>query len=320
MAERDPFGRLPDENPLAGLGSLSDAGERQDAAQPVVSARPAGSEPAERSRARAKRGAPQERAKSRAKAATATAPAQASTPSDAQQQQQLRDLLGAVEQMKRGGSSVSGLTVLRSIGRVIRVVRIVVFVAIVAVIGSAASGVFSSGAIKERIDDLSDVELPNFESPTFESPGTPAEPEPAGLRGKSLLVQRNLAPALRRLRTSGLGRLKSLSIRPESIDAQLLTKAGRLRSVQYRYDGELRTLSLSGGGFGGSPTIPFRRASSAAPQRLARNAAGRLKKPTTYVDYVVLVNAGPSAVWTVVMQGGGQFLGDARGRITRRLG
>src|SRR5436190_9586463 len=24
MAERDPFGRLPDENPLAGLGSLSD--------------------------------------------------------------------------------------------------------------------------------------------------------------------------------------------------------------------------------------------------------------------------------------------------------
>jgi hypothetical protein len=101
---------------------------------------------------------------------------------------------------------------------------------------------------------------------------------------------------------------------------QLLTKDGRLRSVQYRYDGELRRLSLSGGGFGGSQTIPFSRANSAAPQRLVRSAAGRLEKPSTSVDYVVLVNAGPSAVWTVVMQGGAQFLGDARGRITRRLG
>ena len=38
MAERDPFGRLPDENPLAGLGSLSDNSQSQ-AAEPVV-ARP----------------------------------------------------------------------------------------------------------------------------------------------------------------------------------------------------------------------------------------------------------------------------------------
>jgi hypothetical protein len=319
MAERDPFGRLPDENPLAGLGSLSDANDRQDGAEPVVSARPADSEREERPRTRAKPDPPQKSAKPRAKAAAATPPQKASTP-DSRQQQQLRELLGAVEQMKRGKSAMPGLTVLRSIGRVIRVVRIVVFVAIVAVIGSVALGAFSSGSIKERIDDLSDVELPNFESPNSESLVTPAEPEPAGLSGASLLAQRNLAPALRRLRTSGLGRLKSLSIRPERIDAQLLTKAGRLRSVQYGYDGKLRTLNLSGAGFGGSPTIPFRRANSAAPQRLVRSAAGRLEKPATQVGYVVLVNAGAPAVWTVVMQGGEQFLGDARGRITRRLG
>ena len=287
MPERDPFGRLPDENPLAGLGSLSDDDERQDAAQPVVTARPPPPKPA--------------------------------TPSSPRQQQ-LRELLGAVEQMKHQKGSASGLTVLRSIGRVVRIVRIVVIVAIVAVIGSVALGLFASGSIRERIDDLSDVELPNLESPNFESPDSPSEPEPAGLGGESLLAQRNLAPALRRLRTSGLGRLRSLSIRPERIDAQLLTKDGRLRSVHLRHDGELRTVSLSGGDFGGSPTIPFGRASSAAPQRLVRRAARRLRRPVTHVDFVVLVNAGASSVWTVVMQGGGQFLGDARGRITRRIG
>ena len=36
MPERDPFGRLPDENPLAGLGSLSEGNESQTA-EPVVS-------------------------------------------------------------------------------------------------------------------------------------------------------------------------------------------------------------------------------------------------------------------------------------------
>jgi len=37
MAERDPFGRLPDENSLAGLGWLSDGTESRATPQPVVS-------------------------------------------------------------------------------------------------------------------------------------------------------------------------------------------------------------------------------------------------------------------------------------------
>jgi hypothetical protein len=177
MPERDPFGRLPDENPLAGLGSLSDGSDRQDAAEPVASARPARVE--EQERTRPKPDPPPPSPKPRASAGTTTPPRTPSTAPNAQQQQ-LRELLGAVEQMKRGKASVSGVGVLRSIGRVLKIVRIVVFLAIVVAIGSVALGLFSSASVKERIDDVTDIELPNLEGPV-----TPAErePEPAGLRG-----------------------------------------------------------------------------------------------------------------------------------------
>jgi len=59
---------------------------------------------------------------------------------------------------------------------------------------------------------------------------------------------------------------------------------------------------------------------AAAPARLARGAAERAKRPVSQVDYVALVGVAPQATWTVVMRGGGQFAGDARGRITRRIG
>ena len=142
---------------------------------------------------------------------------------------------------------------------------------------------------------------------------------PVGLGKHSLLARGNLAPALRRLQRSGLGRLQSLRIAAERIDVQLLTREGRLRSVQLRYTGELRRFSLSGAGFGHLTTLPFSDVDPAAPQRLARGAAERLKRPVSQVDYVVRINAGPGTAWTVVMLNGGQFIGDARGQITRRI-
>ncbi len=144
-------------------------------------------------------------------------------------------------------------------------------------------------------------------------------PVPVGLGSRSLLVRRNLAPALKRLRTSGLGRLRTLRIAPERIDVQLLTRGGRLRSVQLRYDGELRKFGSSGPGFGSLPTLSFAQIDAGAPARLARGAAGRMKKPVSQVDYVVRIETTPQTAWSVVMRGGGQFVGDARGRITRRI-
>jgi hypothetical protein len=199
-------------------------------------------------------------------------------------------------------------------GSVGRIVKVAVVLAIIVALAGGLGGLVSVG---ERVKD-SVSDLPAKLAPPSGTGGGGAEP--VGLAKNSLLLRRNLAPALRRMRTSGLGRLKSLSIRPQRLDAQLLTKDGRLRSVQQRFDGKLSEVSISGGGFGALKTIAFSRANSAAPSRLARSAARRMKRPVSRVDYVVLVDSGPQAVWTVVMQGGGQFLGDARGRITRRIG
>ena len=157
---------------------------------------------------------------------------------------------------------------------------------------------------------------PSEETP---SPGAEATP-PRGLAPRSMLLRRNLAPALARMRNEGLGRLRTLRVAPERVDAQLLTRGGRLRSVQARFDGEFRVLSTSGPGFGRLDTVPFATVNTAAPSRLARSAAGRLRRPVGQVDYAVLLaGLGPLADWSVIMRGGAQFLGDARGRIARRV-
>jgi hypothetical protein len=142
---------------------------------------------------------------------------------------------------------------------------------------------------------------------------------PRGLDASSLLTRRKLAPALRRLGTSGLGRLYSLAIRPARIDVQLLTRDGRLRTVQVGADGKLNDFGTSGPGFGHLETIAFARVQAGAPERLARGAAERLHRPAGQVDYVVLSRSGAELSWSVFMRDGEHFLADARGRITRRI-
>jgi hypothetical protein len=311
MAERDPFGRLPDENPLAGLGTLSDGIDSQAPAQPVVSARPSAAKPGKRPRdeprgpdERPRYAPPDPRLRVDPRA---PGPAE---PAGSPQAAALRDLLVTMQKTKEY-VGIRPAVVAGSVGRIVKVAVVVAI--IVAVVGGLGGLVSVGERVKDSVSDLPAKLTPP--SGTF---GGGAEP--VGLAKNSLLLRRNLAPALRRMRTSGLGRLKSLSIRPQRLDAQLLTKDGRLRSVQQRFDGKLGEVSISGGGFGALKTIAFSRANSAAPSRLARSAARRMRRPVSHVDYVVLVDSGPQAVWTVVMQGGGQFLGDARGRITRRIG
>ncbi|MEY2516304.1 MAG: hypothetical protein QOJ89_3662 [bacterium] len=292
MAERDPFGRLPDENPLAALGWVSDSSESQVPPQPVRSVRASdGDEPPER---------PRKPPRPRAPAATGSPEAT------------LRDLLVSVQKMKSSSTAVAPPPVARNVGRIVKTAFVVAI--IIAILGGVGGLVSVSEQGTGGVSDLpSRVGVP---------PQAPSgnAPEPVGLGHGSLLLRRNLEPALRRMRTSGLGRLKSLSIRPARINAQLLTKDGRLRSVQQRFDGKLTSLSISGGGFGALATIPFSRANPVVPSRLARRAAARVGRGVSQVEYVAFVDSGPAAVWTVVMKGGGQFIGDARGRITRRIG
>ena len=302
MAERDPFGRLPDENPLAGLGSLSDGIESYEPPQPVVSARSAGDRDDDDERAESPHDEPGERARK---------PRRPGAGQPGSPEATLRDLLASVQTMKTTGTTTPAA---EGVGRIVKTVFVLV---IIAVIVSSLGGLMSfSETVVDGVSDLPD----QVGLPVEGGSGGESAAEPVGLAAGSMLLRSNLEPALRRMRTGGLGRLKSLSIRPERIDAQLLTKDGRLRSVQQRFDGKLTSLSLSGGGFGALPTIPFSRADPAVASRLARSAAERVGRAVSDVDYVMLINIAPESVWTIVMKSGGQFIADARGRITRRIG
>jgi hypothetical protein len=294
VTERDPFGRLPGENTLAGLGVPSgDAGV--ESAEPVVAA---------------------------AEPVSAARPAASEGPSPSPRD----DAERLVAQLRRGAPP--GVTIDPQAVRTIRrAVKTVFFMTALGFIGVIGLVVFSAGtSVKERFDELpspsqalEDVGR-GLEGARKGGAGAGTGAVPRGVSGRSLLARRNLQPALRRLATSGLGRLKSLSIRPERIDAQLLTKDGRLRSVQLRHDGELVKLSLSGAGFAQLDTIAFAKLDPAAPSRLARSAAGRLKRPVSQVGYAVPIVFGEQVSWSVFMQDGRSFLGDARGRVTRRIG
>ena len=93
-----------------------------------------------------------------------------------------------------------------------------------------------------------------------------------------MLTRRNFSRAMARLRTSGLGRMRTMSVRPERIDAQLLTKGGSLRSVQIKYDDpEINDFGAGGARLLAPRDDPVRadrqrRARAARPQR---RGAGR---------------------------------------------
>ena len=97
-----------------------------------------------------------------------------------------------------------------------------------------------------------------------------------------------------------------MSVRPERIDAQLLTKGGSLRSVQIKLrrprDQRLRRRQP---GLLAPRDDPVRADQPGAPARLARGAAGRSRKPVSQIDYVVLLSFAGRPMWSGFMKGGG---------------
>jgi len=266
VTERDPFGRLPNEDPLAGLGSRTNGTKSLAASEPPTTAESPAEAPADRPRPVPRR---------RSAAASRLNPSQVA---DA--------------------------------GRWI--VRAVVIVGVLVTIAGVAGALLL--ADKSVPDEVSHAPAPRLAGD---------DPTPRGLDPRSLLLRRNLAPALRRLRRSGLGQLRTLRVAPERIDATLLARDGRLRSVRVRFDGTLSGLGASrtsGAGSRAPLTISFSLVDAATPSRLARSAAARTRRPVSEVQFVFLRNAGASASWTVVMRDGRRLRGDARGRIIGRTG
>jgi hypothetical protein len=148
-------------------------------------------------------------------------------------------------------------------------------------------------------------------------PVTPAAP-PVGLGPRSLIRHANLAPAVAKLR-HGLGRLTNLRVAPESIVAQLVTKGGRLRSVQIHADGTLDKISLSGPGFTSVPTIPFSGIDTRAPERLVRGGARDGGFKTRAIQYLVPSRFSGAIVWNAYFANGRRYEGDAAGRVMRKF-
>jgi hypothetical protein len=268
VTERDPFGRLPNEDPLAGLGSRTNGTESRAASEPVAS----DDSPVEPTPA------PEERTFPRAAASRRSAAASRLDPS------QVADA-----------------------GRWI--VRVVLVVGVLVVIAGIAGAVLLTG--KSVPGGVS-------HSPAPRIAGDPQPPR--GLDSRSLLLRRNLVPALRRLRASGLGQLRTLRVAPVRVDATLLARDGRPRSVRVRFDGRISSLRTSGAGSGRLLTIPFSRVDAAAPSRLALGAAARVRRPVREVQFVFLRSAGAAGSWTVVMHDGTRLHGDAHGRFERGAG
>ena len=151
---------------------------------------------------------------------------------------------------------------------------------------------------------------------TPETAEAPAKP-PKGVRGRSLVRRDHFAAALAKLSSSEL-RLTNLRLAPERIDAQLLTRAGRLRSVQVQPGGEIERFGPdSGAGFDNTPTLPFARLDPRAPQRLARRGAAKLRVPVSTLQYLVPTLFSGQVRWAAYFQRGRYVLGDAAGRYQR---
>jgi hypothetical protein len=313
MAERDPFGRLPDENPLAGLGSFGDGASTKasdQVAAPTWSGRERAAEPQ-----------PVARAADPVAGARPAAPpprppgSQASAPSAAMQQ----SLAEAIRQAE----AMSGVKVVQSARTAGRIIKLVVFLIVIGVIASVGSSLVGAGKdIRDAVSDLPSASKINDE---VSKPSQAVKPEkaqspPTGVSSNSMIARRNFAPAINRLRKSGLGSLRTLSIRPERLDAQLLTKGGSLRSVQVRYDEPaIDDFGAGSSGFSHLETVLYSKIDTAAPGRLARSAAGRARRPVSQVDYVVLSSVLGKTTWIVFMKGGRAYMANAHGSITRRI-
>jgi hypothetical protein len=179
-------------------------------------------------------------------------------------------------------------------------------------------------AIRRFVPTLPSVtfapETPTTPSSTTTEPAHPVKPLPApvGLGPRSLIRHANLAPAVAKLR-HGLGRLTNLRVAPDSIVAQLVTKAGRLRSVLIHPDGTLDRISLSGPGFTSVPTIPFSGLDTRAPERLVRGGARDGGFKTREIQYLVPSEFSGVIVWNAFFANGRRYQGDASGRVARKF-
>jgi len=286
MPKYDAFGREIGEDTLEGLGGPPEAPAEPRADDAASRQDAAAPEPAAAPRAAE---APQDAAARDALAA------------------QLHGALGQVATARSAPSAPQAPVARRSTGA-----RGCLLGVLVAGFLVSVALVVLGGVISDSIDSPGTGSNP--EGPAAERP---AAPPPRGLGPRSLVRRANFAAALARLRGTEL-RLTNLRVAPERIDAQLLTRGGRLRSLQVRPGGAVERFGGdSGPGFDSTSTIPFGRLDPAAPQRLARAGARRLHLPVARLQYLVPSASDGAVTWAAYFTRGRYVLGNGAGRFQR---
>lgn len=196
-----------------------------------------------------------------------------------------------------------------------RVVPVVIVVAVAGVIIASASHTVSSVT-----HAFKGITVPDFHVPPPPRPPVPG-PAPTGLTGRSMLRPDNLRHAISQLRSGPGARLKFLRVAPDRVDAQLVASADRLELLQVTPDSDEPTrVAVSSGSLPVSDTLPLGAVDPAAPARLIRTAARRAHVRPGSAQYAVLLPLAGKPRWTVVLgEGGGQWLGDARGRVQQQI-
>jgi hypothetical protein len=136
-------------------------------------------------------------------------------------------------------------------------------------------------------------------------------------KAESLAGAARFESAMASLRSADLGRLTHLRVARDRIDAQLLAGKGRIRIVQISPSLEVRTLATSVTGSRADDSFGYSVIRPRAPQRLARQAARRLGRSPSQVDYWVFSRFAGALQWAVYFRDARHAVGDIDGRLDR---
>jgi hypothetical protein len=125
------------------------------------------------------------------------------------------------------------------------------------------------------------------------------------------------ASAVHKLSAGNYGKLQTLRVAPERIDATLVTKDGRIRVAQINPGGVWSVLSTSGPGFPTTDTVSTEGIRNGAPAKLAKKGAKVLHENIKSLNYLVYSLFGSNAQWSAYFKDGHYVIGDKAGNYVR---
>lgn len=187
----------------------------------------------------------------------------------------------------------------------LRAASLVIRVAIIVAVGVVVAGglVRVGGSIDDAIDPVQPLQA-----------NPEAAPPPVGLDRASYLRSENLRGALARLR--GEGRVQSVRLAPDRIDARLVSTKRRV-VWSFRAGQDPRRV-VGAPYYDFETTIALSQIDPTAPVRLVRAAAKRAHLSVDDVDYLYIQRNVGRARWVLYFKGGAHYTADRHGRHVER--